>query len=155
MIKFSGVTYLTMAMITVVALSSCATAPIQEMSDARQALQAARDAGTQQHAPRYQRDAEAYLQEAERNLGDGNPGYKPARENAVAAKQRAITGRHVALAIHAAKNAVAEAVGAGKLSNATQTALRDAVVAATQGDDARAIALANDSKTLAEQDLAR
>ena len=155
MVKFSGVTYLSIVVITVAGLSSCATAPIQEMSDARQALQAARDAGTQQHAPRYQRDAETYLQDAERNLGDGSSGYKPARENALAAKQRAITGRHVALAIHAAKNAVAEAVAAGKLSNATQTALQDAVAAANQGDDIRAIALANDSKALAEQDLAR
>lgn len=136
-------------------LVACASAPIQEMSDARQALQAAREVGASQHAPRYLRQAESYLQQAETSLSEGNIGFKPARENAVSAKQSAITGRTVALAIAAAKNAVAEAVAAGKLSDATQTALREAVAAANQGDDARAIALANQSQALAEQDLTR
>lgn len=135
-------------------LIGCAAAPIQEMSDARQAVRAAREADAGRHAPRYLHQAEVHLQNAEQALNDGARGYKPARTEAVAAKDVAIQGRTLAVAIGAAKAAVAEAVAAGVLSEKTEAALRNAVAAARAGDDKRAIELAHSAKQRAEADLA-
>lgn len=137
-----------------VSLIGCAAAPIQEMSDARQAVRAAQEADAARHAPRYLEQAETHLQNAEHALTDGARGYKPAREEAVAAKDAAMKGRTLAVAIGAAKAAVAEAVAAGALSAKTEAALRDAVAAARAGDDTRAAELARTAKQSAEADLA-
>lgn len=140
--------------ILTVSLLGCAAAPIQEMSDARQAVRAAQEADAARHAPRYLLQAEGHLQNAEQALTDGARGYKPAREEAIAAKDAAMKGRTLAVAIGAAKAAVAEAVAAGALSEKTEAALRDAVAAARAGDDTRATELAHTAKQRAEADLA-
>lgn len=142
------------AVVFAASLIGCAAAPIQEMSDARQAVRAAQEADAARHAPRYLDQAESHLQNAELSLTDGARGYKPAREEAVAAKDAAIKGRTLAMAIGAAKAAVAEAVAAGALSEKTEAALREAVAAARAGDDVRATELANTAKQRAEADLA-
>ena len=50
-------------------VSSCAAGPpVQEMSDARQAIAVAREAGAADHAPDALRAAQAYLDSALRNL---------------------------------------------------------------------------------------
>lgn len=134
-------------------LVACAVAPTQEMSDARQAVQAAKDAGAPKHAPRYLKEAETFLTHAEQKLGDGKDGYSDARTDAVAAKEAALKGRAVAVAIAAAKSTIAEAVAVGKLSPAAETALREAVNAAKSGNDVRAIELAEQAKRQAESDL--
>lgn len=138
----------------VISLMGCAAAPIQEMSDARQAVRAARQADAGRHAPGYLHQAEKQLQDAEQALNDGARGYKPARDAAVAAKDAAMKGRTLAVAIGAAKAAVAEAVAAGALSAEAESALRNAVAAARVGDDARATELAHIAKQQAEADLA-
>jgi hypothetical protein len=61
--------------------------PVQEMSDARQAIAAARDAGAEDHAAEDLRSAEAFLDSAQRNLSER--AYGSARRDATLAKEKA------------------------------------------------------------------
>jgi uncharacterized protein YgbK (DUF1537 family) len=71
------------------ALSACGTGPpVQEMSDARQAISVAREAGASQYAPDDLRAAENHLDSALRNLSKKE--YKQARVEAIEAKNRAL-----------------------------------------------------------------
>lgn len=82
-------------------LAACASAPpVQEMSDARQAIMAAEQADADQYAPTTLTDARRYLAEAEQLLRD--EAYGPARINAVRAKNRAV--RALAIAQSAAES---------------------------------------------------
>ncbi len=69
-------------------LSACETAPpVQEMSDARQAIAVAREAGASDLAAVELLEAERYLEQAEQNLNRRE--YNEAREAAVEARERA------------------------------------------------------------------
>ncbi len=69
--------------------AGCGTAPpVQEMSDARQAIAAAKDAGAAQMAPEDLRMAEAFLDSAQRKLSER--AYAQARRDALQAKNRAL-----------------------------------------------------------------
>lgn len=71
------------------ALTACGTGPpVQEMSDARQAISVAREAGASQHAPEQLRAAENHLDSALRKLTRKE--YKEARVDAIEAKNRAL-----------------------------------------------------------------
>ncbi len=70
-----------------IAGSGCAAAPVQEMSDARQAVRAAVDAGAAEYAPDELKAAEEYLRRAQESLKIWNFGQ--ARMNALGAKDRA------------------------------------------------------------------
>jgi hypothetical protein len=65
----------------------CAGVPAQEMSNARQAIRAARDAGAEQVAPQQLSEAQTLLEQAEGNLQRRD--YRNARRNAVEARERA------------------------------------------------------------------
>lgn len=72
-----------------VSTAACQTAPpVQEMSDARQAIAAARDAGAAELASEQLREAEMFLDNAERNLSER--AYSMARRNANQAKSKAL-----------------------------------------------------------------
>lgn len=74
--------------ILIVLLAGCVTAPpVQEMSDARQAIAAAELADTDRVAVATLADAHRFLAEAERQIQE--QAYGPARMNAVRAKNRA------------------------------------------------------------------
>lgn len=75
-------------------LVGCASAPVQEMSDARQAIQAARDAGAERYVPEAFSGAERLLNQAEKELELGM--YSDAQRTAVAAKETAIRARETA-----------------------------------------------------------
>lgn len=75
----------------VLALNACATAPVQEMSDARQALQAAEAVGARIKAPKYYFKAQTYLENAESALQHRR--YSKAREQAEQAKEYALKAR--------------------------------------------------------------
>jgi hypothetical protein len=62
--------------------------PVQEMSDARQAISAAREAGASDAAPEELRAAEDYLDSALRNLTRKE--YGLARDDALEAKDKAV-----------------------------------------------------------------
>lgn len=70
------------------AVAACETAPVQEMSDARQAITVARNAGAEQLASRELREAESYLASAEHELE--KRAYSRARFDALAAKNSAL-----------------------------------------------------------------
>jgi hypothetical protein len=70
-------------------ISGCETAPpVQEMSDARQAISIAREAGAAEAAPDELKQAEELLVDAQRNLADR--AYTQAKRNATQAKQKAL-----------------------------------------------------------------
>ena len=70
-------------------LTACETTPpAQEMSDARQAIAVAKEAGAAEHAAFHLKAAEDYLESAARALSDGE--YSEARRNAKHAKMKAI-----------------------------------------------------------------
>jgi Domain of unknown function (DUF4398) len=68
-------------------LAACAGAPVQEMSDARQAIQAARAAGAPTRAPEDFSAAQAAIQRAESNLQEHE--YSRAKLAAIEAKHDA------------------------------------------------------------------
>jgi hypothetical protein len=78
-----------LATIGVVMLAGCVTAPpVQEMSDARQAIMAAEQADAERVASDTLAEARRLLAEAERQIQE--EAYGPARMNAVRAKNRAV-----------------------------------------------------------------
>jgi cellobiose-specific phosphotransferase system component IIA len=78
---------LTVLVLTSMGLIACAGAPVQEMSNARQAIKAARDAGADKAAPDKLTEAEALLERAEQNLQKRD--YSEARRDALAARSKA------------------------------------------------------------------
>ncbi len=76
-------------------LSACAGMPVQEMSNARQAVEAARKAGADIRAPKELESAEGLLHNAEKALEDGN--YSQAKKNARAAHDQAVTAQDKSL----------------------------------------------------------
>lgn len=70
-----------------IAVAACTTPPVQEMSDARQAIAAAEQAQAGKFAPESLGDARRFLADAERQIQQ--EAYAPARMNAVRAKNRA------------------------------------------------------------------
>ncbi len=82
--------------LVVFTMSGCVNAPVQEMSDARQAVEAAAAADAANEAPEAFITATAHIQRAEIALQHGN--YKDAREHAIWAKLHALEAREEALA---------------------------------------------------------
>ena len=75
-------------------LSGCIGAPVQEMSNARQAIRAAQKAGAEQHAPAVLAEAQKLLDQAKGNLQHGQ--YRAAREEAEQARAKALEARRLA-----------------------------------------------------------
>ena len=78
-----------MLLAALLSLAGCASGPpVQEMSDARQAIAVAREAGASEYSPDELRQAEDHLDSALRNLTHKE--YKLARQDAVEAKNAAL-----------------------------------------------------------------
>ena len=75
-------------------LPGCGSAPVQEMSEARQAIEAARVAGAEELATESYDKARAHLKTAEEMLD--NRHFQNARENAALARDEAILAREQA-----------------------------------------------------------
>lgn len=82
-------------LLALLVLAGCTVAPVQEMSDARQALQAARAAGAADHSPGELAAAEELLHRAQRALEAGD--YVQARDSALSARNAAVEAREQAL----------------------------------------------------------
>jgi hypothetical protein len=82
-------------------LAGCAGFPVQEMSNARQAVLAAKKAGAEQYAPEPMADAERLLKSAKASLNQGE--YRAARDAAEQAREKAMEARRLAEAAAAAK----------------------------------------------------
>jgi len=74
--------------------AGCAGAPVQEMSDARQAVRAAEQAGAATAAPDLMAEAKRLLKDAETHLRDGE--YRTARDEAELSRTKAVEARRVA-----------------------------------------------------------
>ena len=74
--------------------AGCAGAPAQQMSDARQAIRAAEQAGAGQHAPELLAEAQQLVERARINLQKGE--YRQARDDAEQSRAKAIEARRVA-----------------------------------------------------------
>jgi hypothetical protein len=71
-------------------IAACGTSPpVQEMSDARQAISVAKEAGAEMRATKDLREAEEHLASAEKYLADR--AYAEAREDAKLAKMKALS----------------------------------------------------------------
>lgn len=87
--KFFGVPARGLLIAILLIAAGCGTSPpVQEMSDARQAIAAAKEAGAEQTAAEYIRAAEAYLDSAQRKLTER--AYAQARRDALQAKSKAL-----------------------------------------------------------------
>ncbi len=83
--------------IGMIGLSACVVAPpVQEMSDARQAVQSAQDAQAAQWAPDKWKEAQTALDQAQKALEAGD--YQTARHFANRARDQAIRARERATA---------------------------------------------------------
>ena len=88
--------------ILLVFLSACATNyPVQEMSNARQTLQAAKAVNAQVHARAQYQEAVRLLDLATRKLDEGD--YVLARQYALSSKQMAIQARMEAISLQQSK----------------------------------------------------
>lgn len=72
----------------------CGSAPVQEMSEARQAIEAARVAGAEEFAQESYNRAQTHLRTAEEMLDSHH--FQDARENAALARDEAISAREEA-----------------------------------------------------------
>jgi len=82
-------------LVLILLLAACTGMPVQEMSNARQAVEAARKAGADTRATTELESAEGLLKDAEKALEDGD--YSLAKDNAKAARDQAVTAQDKAL----------------------------------------------------------
>jgi hypothetical protein len=75
-------------------LGACAGAPVQEMSDARQAIRAAEAAGAEKKASVEMTQARELIKAAEEDIRQGD--YRQAREHARLSRETAIEARRLA-----------------------------------------------------------
>ncbi len=79
----------TFLLLAICVCAACETAPpVQEMSDARQAIEVAREAGAEKFAAIHLRAAENYLASAEKKLTER--AFNQARRDAMQAKMKAL-----------------------------------------------------------------
>ncbi len=81
--------------VAILALAACANAPVQEMSDARQAIWSAEANGAARRSPDTLQAARILLQKAQARLETG--AYEDARRYAVDARDEAIKARENAV----------------------------------------------------------
>ncbi len=134
-------------------LGGCATSgpPTQEMSDARQALDAARQVNAASHVPETLQDAQSLLSQAEEKLGEG--AFAQAQHDALAAKAGATKARTMASAISEAKAALREAEAVDALSGGAMGLLQQAEAAALADDDKATVRLAREATQHAARDI--
>lgn len=103
MLRGRSTAFIRIAIIAAALLAAgCESMPVQEMSDARQAIMAAREAGAEEHAAEVLLQAEESLQSAEKYLNSRN--YGVARREAIEAKSKAIDALRVSEAAHEDQN---------------------------------------------------
>lgn len=85
-----------------VMIAGCESLPVQEMSDARQAITAAREAGAEEYAGEQLIAAETWLRNAEQSLGARS--YSVAQREAMQAKSLAIEALRISEAANGEEN---------------------------------------------------
>ncbi|MCJ7451307.1 MAG: DUF4398 domain-containing protein [Steroidobacteraceae bacterium] len=85
---------LAVALLGAALASGCAGWPVQEMSNARQAIVAAEKAGAERYAPETLAEAQKLLSSAKSHSSQGD--YRTARDEADLAREKAIQARKLA-----------------------------------------------------------
>jgi len=85
---------LAFSLLSAAVLGGCAGAPVQEMSNARQAIRAAEHAGAAATAPEPMGEAKELLKSAESHLRRGD--YRTARDEAELSRTKAVEARGLA-----------------------------------------------------------
>lgn len=129
-------------------LAACATAPTQEMSDARQSVKIAEEVGADQLGVQNLRNARDHLQRAERELELRY--FTPARQDAKLAKSEAIKAHNVTLALKSAQSAIDNSTQPAEIVEQAKGLLTAAMEAAGQGREKKALQLADDARRKAE-----
>lgn len=94
--RFLPLSFMLLASVVMLLVSACVTtAPVQEMSNARQTIQAAVEAGAEIYASEELDKARQLLEQASQELEIEN--YPLAKDYAVQAKQHALQARQTAL----------------------------------------------------------
>ena len=102
LIRRYALAFLLAALVGAPLLGGCAGMPLQEMSDARQAVRAAERAGAGKHAPELLDEARALVQKASQFMHQGE--YREAREDAELARTKAMEARRIAEAAQGGAN---------------------------------------------------
>jgi len=129
-------------------LVGCASYPTQELSDARQALQAAEEANAAQHAPIHLGKATKLLSSAEHALAPEKTSYATARTNALAAKKVAIKARELSLAFTSTIEELKDHALTTPSHNKANKLLQQAQDAAQAGDGILAAALVSKARAV-------
>ena len=134
-------------LVAALVLGACVGAPIQEISDARQALRVADQAEAPRHVPANYEQAQALLDEATRDLYAGR--YDEARTAALAAREKAMQARRVAEAIGRAQAAVDAAKANDEPWEEADRLVQQARASAASGEIEPALELAEAAQRLA------
>jgi len=140
---------LTLLVATGTGLVACAGAPVQDMSNARQTIRAAHEAGAMDYSPDNLRAADKSLQNAKQAIDLRK--YQEARREARAATRSAAAARNMALAIASAQSAIENARLKNFPADQAEAVLKQAIAAAAQGDEEKTIELALKARALAEK----
>ena len=127
------------SLLLVLVLTACVTIPIQEMSDARQAIASAADAGAERTVPGAYASAEQLMAMAETDLAADN--YTHAREAAGQAKRFAQRARRLATAFERVADELEQADAMGVSPAIANELLKRARAAARSSDESTAALL--------------
>ncbi|CAK0740030.1 putative DUF4398 domain-containing protein [Gammaproteobacteria bacterium] len=139
-------------LVATVILFGCANAPpIQEMSDARQSVRAAVEAGAEHYFPTIMERVDALLTKAEKELAVAD--FRGAEQHALAAKTEAVRARSLVLTLTSTIETVEQAERVTKLDPNTRAVLQQAQDAASQGNEAVTMAFMEQARQEAESAL--
>lgn len=132
-------------LIIMMSVVGCASIPTQEMSDARQAIKAARNVKAEYYVPTHLAEAEQNLTQAERHLEAGQ--FQKARLGAILAKEQAVNAHKMTVALERANQIWQETViiQPASLTEPKTKLLEQALHAARQNDIEKTIAFAEEA----------
>lgn len=125
--------------------------PTQAVSDAQQAIKAAKASGADKYVPKALQSAEMKLKEAEDKMAAKK--YRDAKKAAKAAKSQAVMVQNLGSTFRNAKVAVKNATAVNYLWRDTGKILKKAEAAANKGDSQKATKLAKQAQQQAESAL--
>lgn len=128
-----------LAAVLLLSLLACVTIPIQEMSDARQAINSAEAAAAAQWAPNSLMSAQKLLLVAEQALADEN--YTHARETAAAARSQALQARRLAASFEVVSGLLDDAERIGAEQSSARLLFDRAADTSRMGDEQQAAVL--------------
>lgn len=134
-------------------LFACVTIPIQEMSDARQAINSAEDAGAEQWAPTSLMSAQKLLLIAEEALSSEN--YAQARETAAAARSKGLQARRLAASFEVVSGLLDDAERIGAEQSSARPLFEQALDTSRAGDEQQAALLVAQAETAITASLDR